>query len=135
MRIETTIAKAFRTFLRVYSFFRSEGLNTNIKLILHRALIRSILPVHRLQNKVLHTISNFPRNTPASELHVTFNIPYIYDFMTRLCREQADVIRNHKNAYIRDIVTGEAARRKCEKLKLGGGQAYTRSGVQATVLT
>jgi hypothetical protein len=36
-------AKAFRTFIRIYSLFRSECLSANIKLTLHEALIRSVL--------------------------------------------------------------------------------------------
>jgi hypothetical protein len=36
-------AKAFRTFIRIYSLFKSERLSTNDKLALHKALIRSIM--------------------------------------------------------------------------------------------
>jgi hypothetical protein len=36
-------AKAFRTFIRIYPVFRSERLSTNIKLTLHKALIRSAM--------------------------------------------------------------------------------------------
>jgi hypothetical protein len=36
-------AKAFRTFSRIYSLLKSERLSTNIKLTLHKALIRSII--------------------------------------------------------------------------------------------
>jgi hypothetical protein len=36
-------ANAFRTFIRVYSPFRSERLSANIKLTLHKALIRSVM--------------------------------------------------------------------------------------------
>jgi hypothetical protein len=41
--IEVIEAKAFRTFIRVYSIFRSERLSANIKLALHKALIRSVM--------------------------------------------------------------------------------------------
>jgi hypothetical protein len=33
-------AKAFRTFIRIYSLFKSERLSANNKLTLHKALIR-----------------------------------------------------------------------------------------------
>jgi hypothetical protein len=62
-------AKAFRIFIRVYSLLRSERLSTNIKLTLHKVLIKSVMtyacPVwefaadthliksQRLKNKVL----------------------------------------------------------------------------------
>jgi hypothetical protein len=36
-------AKALRTFIKVYSIFRSERLRTNIKLTFHKALIRNIM--------------------------------------------------------------------------------------------
>jgi hypothetical protein len=36
-----TEAKAFRTFIRIYSLLKSERLRANIKLNLHKALIRS----------------------------------------------------------------------------------------------
>jgi hypothetical protein len=36
-------AKAFRTFIKIYSLFKSERLSINIKLTLHKALIRSIM--------------------------------------------------------------------------------------------
>jgi hypothetical protein len=43
LHIEKILAKAFRTFIRLYSLFKSERINANIKLTLHKALIRSIL--------------------------------------------------------------------------------------------
>jgi hypothetical protein len=41
--IEMIEAKAFRTSIRIYSLFKSERLSANIKLTLHKALIRSAL--------------------------------------------------------------------------------------------
>jgi hypothetical protein len=43
LHIETMKAKAFRTFIRIYPLFKSERLNTNIKLTFHKALIRSAM--------------------------------------------------------------------------------------------
>jgi hypothetical protein len=63
------------------------------------------------------------------ELHKTFNIPYIYDYITKLCMQQAEVIQNHENANVRHIGQGEARDRKRKRLKLGGGQAFDRSSV------
>jgi hypothetical protein len=83
-------AKAFR----IYLLFRSERLSANVKLTLHKALIRSVmtdafpawelathihlLKLQRLQNKVHPTIGNFPRWTPIRDLHTTFKLPYVY---------------------------------------------------------
>jgi hypothetical protein len=88
-----------------------------------------LLKLQRLQNKVLRTIGNFPTRRPVRELHTAFNIPYVYDFITKLCRQQAEVILNHDNENVRNIGQGEARRRKYKRLKLGGGQAYDRSSV------
>jgi hypothetical protein len=103
--IEMIDAKTFRTFIRVYSQFKSEQLSSNIKLALHKALISSVMTyacpdwefaadtrlikLQRLQNKVLHTTDNFPRRTPVREMHMAFHLPYVYDCMTKLCRQQA----------------------------------------------
>jgi hypothetical protein len=35
--------KAFRTFIRIYSLLKSEHLTSNIRLTLHKALIRSVM--------------------------------------------------------------------------------------------
>jgi hypothetical protein len=43
LHIEKIEAKAFRTFIRLYSLFKSKRLNANIKLTLHKALIRSVM--------------------------------------------------------------------------------------------
>jgi hypothetical protein len=36
-------AKAFKTFIRIYSLFKNERLSANIKTTLHKALIRSVI--------------------------------------------------------------------------------------------
>jgi hypothetical protein len=46
--------------------------------------------------------------TPVRDLHVAFNLPYVYDYVTKLCRQQAKVIQNHENEHIRSIGQGEA---------------------------
>jgi hypothetical protein len=43
LHIEMIKDKAFRTFIRIYSLFKSEHLSANIKQILHKALIRSVM--------------------------------------------------------------------------------------------
>jgi hypothetical protein len=72
-------AKAFKTFIRVYFLFKSKRLRANIKVTLHKALIRTmmtysypdwkfvadtkILKLQHLLNKVLHTNGKFPKCT------------------------------------------------------------------------
>jgi hypothetical protein len=83
--------------------------------------------LQRLQNKVLRTIGNYQRGTPVRELHLAFQIQFVYDYITKLCRQQAEVIQNDDNKNVRAIGQGEARHRKYKRLKLGGGQAYDRS--------
>jgi hypothetical protein len=87
------------------------------------------LKLQRLQNRVQRTIGNFPRRTSVRDLHVAFQIPYVYDFINNLCRQQAEIIQNHHNENVRYIGHGEARHRKYKRLKLGGGHVYDRSSV------
>jgi hypothetical protein len=56
-------------------------------------------------------------------LHADFNLPYEYDHITKLCRQQAEVIQNHKKDNFCRIGQGEA-RHKNKSLKPGGGHTY-----------
>jgi hypothetical protein len=67
-------------------------------------------------------------------LHKAFNIPYIYDYITKLCRQQAEIIQNHGNTNVRNIGQSEPVHRKFKWLELGGGQAYDRSSACTAVL-
>jgi hypothetical protein len=51
----------------------------------------------------------------------------IYDYITKLFEQQAEIIQNHENEHVRGIGQGEARRSKYKGLKLGGGQAYDHS--------
>jgi hypothetical protein len=86
-----------------------------------------LLKLRRLQNRALRATGNLDRSTLASEMHVAFRIPYVYDYITTLYWTQAEVILNHRNLIVRGIGQGEAMHRKYKRLKLGGGQAYDRS--------
>jgi hypothetical protein len=57
---------------------------------------------------------------------MAFEVPYIYDYITKLRRQQAEVIQNHK---MQMFATSEQEKPDTEnkRLKLGGGQAYDRS--------
>jgi hypothetical protein len=74
-------------------------------------------------------LSDIDRRTPALELQVTFRIPCVYDCITKLCSEHAEVIQNDLNPKVRALGQGEATHKKSKRLKLGGGQAYDRFGV------
>jgi hypothetical protein len=40
------------------------------------------------------------------------NVRKVYDYITKLCRQQAEVLQNHENEHVRSIRQGEARRRK-----------------------
>jgi hypothetical protein len=80
----------------------------------------------RLQNKVLHTTRNL-MCIPVRDLHTAFNLPYVYDYVTKLCRQQPKVTENQKNEHVRSTGQGKARHRKYKRLKLGGSQVYDRS--------
>jgi hypothetical protein len=42
-----------------------------------------------------------------SKVHTAFKLPYIYDYITKLCRQQAEVIQNHENEHVRGIGQGK----------------------------
>jgi hypothetical protein len=60
-------------------------------------------------------------------MHLAFKIPYVYNYITKLCRRLAEVILNHENLNVRAIGQREPRHRKYKTLKLGGGQAYDGS--------
>jgi hypothetical protein len=88
-----------------------------------------LLKLQRLQNKVIRTNGNLPRCTLVRNMHVAFQIPYVYDYITKLCRRQAEIIHNHQNENVRNIRQGETPHRKHKRLKLGGSYLYDRSNV------
>jgi hypothetical protein len=67
-----------------------------------------LMQLQHLQKKVLCTIGNFPRRTLVRELHMAFQLLYVYDYITKLCRQQAEVIQNHENENVHNIEQGEA---------------------------
>jgi hypothetical protein len=85
------------------------------------------MKLQRLQNKLLRTIGNYSRRKPVRYLHMAFRIPFVYNYIAKLGRQQAEVIQNHDNENVRNIGQGDARHRKYKRLKLGGGQAYARS--------
>jgi hypothetical protein len=150
LHVEIIEAEAFRKMIRISALFKSERSSTNIEMTLHKALIRSILTyaslawelatdnhpltLQSLQNKVLRTIPNFPRCTRIRYLHVAFKCPYICDYITKLCTQQTEVLKNHENGNVRKIGHGEPGHKKYKRLKLDGGQAYDRSSVYTDVV-
>jgi hypothetical protein len=75
-----------------------------------------LMKLQRLRNRVLRAIGNIDRSTPVRDLHLAFKIPYLYDYVSKLCRRQAEVILNHENPNVRAIGQGEPRHRKLRGL-------------------
>jgi hypothetical protein len=88
----------------------------------------------RLQNRALRTTGKFLRNTLIRDMHMTFQIPYLYDYMTKFCRQQARIIQNYDHLYNGNTGQGQAPYRKYKKLKLGDNQVYDRSNGSTAIL-
>jgi hypothetical protein len=86
-----------------------------------------LMKLQRLQNKVLRTNGKFPRNIPIRDMHISFQIPYVYNYITTLSRQQDQGIQHRENIHVPNIGRGEARHRQYKRLKLGGDQAYGRS--------
>jgi hypothetical protein len=63
---------------------------------------KHILKFQRLQNKVLRTIHDVPKLTPTRDLHMAFRTSYVYDYVTKICKYQAEVVQNLDNVNIRN---------------------------------
>jgi hypothetical protein len=69
-------------------------------------------------------IGKFPRNIPIRDMRICLQIPYVYDYINKLCIQQAQVIQDHENKHVRNTGQGEAPHTKYKRLKQGSGQAY-----------
>jgi hypothetical protein len=49
----------------------------------------NLLKLLCLQNKVFCTTGNFPRCALVSDLHTAYNLLYVYDYITKLCRHRS----------------------------------------------
>jgi hypothetical protein len=73
----------------------------------------SVQSAQRLYNaKLVGRQIDYPRRTPIRDLHLAFQIPFVYDYITKLCRQQVEVIQNHDNENVRTIGQGEARHRE-----------------------
>jgi hypothetical protein len=82
-------------------------------------------PVVRWQTRFSTPLDIF-KGSHQSDFHTSFNLPHVYDYITNLCRQQAEVIQNYENEHVCSVGQGKPDR-KYRRLKLGGGQAYDLS--------
>jgi hypothetical protein len=88
-----------------------------------------LLKLQCLQNNILRTIGNFPRRTLVRDMHVAFHVPYVYKYIIKLCRIQAEITQNHENENVCNIGQGETQHRKYKRLELGGSHLWNCSSV------
>jgi hypothetical protein len=70
------------------------------------------MQLQRLQNRLLLAVGNLVRCTPVPELRVVSRIPYVYDYVIKLCRTQAEVILKLVISNVRRTRQGETRHRK-----------------------
>jgi len=68
----------------------------------------AMLKLQRLQNRILRTIGNIRKRTETRTLHGALQIPYVHDYVTKICRKQAEVIQIQDNVNVRNIGKKEA---------------------------
>jgi hypothetical protein len=95
-------ASSFKTFIRVYSLFRSESLSANIKLALYKGLFVSRMtyahPWHIVCGRCALYVDTYRWKLSKRHMGLAFELLYV----TKLCRQQAKkVIQKH--AYVGNI--------------------------------
>jgi hypothetical protein len=71
--------------------------------------------------------------TPVRDLQVSFKIPYVYDYITKLCKTRSEFIQNHINPNVRGIGQAEARHRKYKGLKLVRFEVFTAMTMKKAV--
>jgi hypothetical protein len=62
---------------------------------------------------------------------MTFNLPYRYDYIIKLCRQQAEVVQNHENEHVCSIGKAKPDTKNIRGLNLAMAKLMT---VQVTKL-
>jgi hypothetical protein len=68
-------------------------------------------------------------------MHTTFNIPYVYNYITKFCRQPAQVIQNQENSHIQNIGQGKAKDREYERHNLAAVKHMTDQVTKNAVVT
>jgi hypothetical protein len=117
-------AKAFRTFTRIYSLFKSERLSANIKLTLHKAPSRSVMSYACPAWELAADTTSLKIAAPAKQgpmHHWKFSTVHTGPRFAHGFQPYEGI------QLYRSIGQDEARHRKFKRLKLDGGQVYDRS--------
>jgi hypothetical protein len=86
--------------------------------------------LQRLQNNVLRTTGSFPRLKSVRDMHVAFQIQYVYDYI-KLYRRKAEIIYDLENENVRIL---EKAKPHTENIKGFNWAAVIYTTVQGSRL-
>jgi hypothetical protein len=101
------------------SHYSPMGNGDVLDIVVHKNIrLTYLLKLQRLQNEVFRTTGNLPRYTLVRDMHVAFQIPYVYDYIKKLCRRQAEIVHNHENENLRNIGQGETHTENIKGLNL-----------------
>jgi hypothetical protein len=89
---------------------------------LHYLCLTQFRDVYTIYTRPLSVQARY--SISVCDIHEAFQIPNVYDYTTKSCRQQAEVIQNHENENVRCIGQGETRHRKYNMLKLCGGHVY-----------
>jgi hypothetical protein len=78
-----------------------------------------------LQNKVLSTTGKFPSSTSVRDIHIDFQIPYVYDFTQNYAGNKQKSFKMVKMKIF--AILDKKPHTDNIKLKLGGGHVYNLS--------
>jgi hypothetical protein len=53
------------------------------------------------------------------DMHISFQILYVHNFKTELCKQQAKVIQHHENIHVRNMGKAKADKENIRDLNLG----------------
>jgi hypothetical protein len=76
------------------------------------------MKLQHLQNKVLHSIGKFPRHMPVCDMQLAFQLLNMYDYITKLCGQQASHSKYCKKQTVEILGKGKARHRKYKRLRL-----------------
>jgi hypothetical protein len=67
-------------------------------------------------------------------LQTALKVSYVYNYVRKLCGQQAEVIQNYENEHIRSIRQSEVGHIKYKMLKPSGDQTYDPSSDSAAIV-
>jgi methionine aminopeptidase len=80
-----------------------------------------LMKLQLLQNNALYATGKSKENSLIQDMHMTFQIPYVYNYITKLCGHQVQVIQIHETANVCSIGQGRTQYRKYKRLNVSRG--------------